>query len=107
MGLASSISESVAKKANFPFIAEGFADRQYEPDGSLRSRTTAGAVLAEESILNQVEELVLHKRTATDMGWIEMQIQSICLHGDTDGAITLAKKIRKRLESKGVQIATI
>ena len=104
MGLANSISEKVAKKHKHPFIAEGFADRQYESDGSLRSRTLEGAVLKGEEVLKQVEELVINHRVKTE-GWLPLNIQSICLHGDTEGAVTLAKEIHQHLVNKGIQIA--
>ena len=106
MGLAYSVSHSVANRNNFPFIAEGFADRQYEPNGSLRQRSEKGAVLTGNQVLNQVEELVLNKRVQADK-WLALEVQSICLHGDTDGAVTLAKQIRAHLEDKGIQIAAV
>lgn len=106
MGLANSESESVAQKHMYPFIAEGFADRQYEPDGSLRSRSKAGAVLSQVQVINQVNELVLNKRVQAE-SWIELNVQSICLHGDTEGAVTLAKEINEHLVSKGIQITAV
>lgn len=106
MGLAGSISEDVAKQHQYPFIAEGFADRQYETDGSLRSRSKEGAVLKEKKVLDQVEELVINRRVDVD-GWLDLDIQSICLHGDTEGAVTLAKEINQHLVSKGIKIAAV
>lgn len=106
MGLANSESERVAKLANFPFIAEGFADRQYEPNGSLRSRTKQGAVLKPKEVIRQVEELVLNHRAWTGE-WLQLHIRSICLHGDTEGAVTLAKEINSHLVKQGVKIAAV
>lgn len=105
MGLANSESERVAKRAGYPFIAEGFADRKYEADGSLRSRTKEGAVLTPLQVMEQVVELVLNNRVKAEE-WLALEIQSICLHSDTIGAVTLAKEIHKYLDSKGVQIAS-
>ncbi|MEP1034261.1 5-oxoprolinase subunit PxpA [Ekhidna sp.] len=106
MGLADSQSARVAHNKNYPFIAEGFADRQYEPDGSLRSRAMEGAVLKNKAVIGQVEQLVINHRVHTD-NWLKLDIQSICLHGDTEGAVTLAKEINDHLVSKGVQIAAV
>ncbi len=106
MGLADSFSQKIAGESNYPFIAEGFADRQYEPDRSLRSRSLEGAVLHQKEVLRQVEELALNHRVKAD-GWLSLKVQSICLHGDTERAVTLAKEIRQRLESKGIHIAAV
>ncbi len=106
MGLANSDTESTAKKNNHPFISEGFADRKYEPNGKLRSRSEKGAVLHGDEVLVQVEELVMNHRVEAN-GWLPIEVQSICLHSDTEGAVTLAKEIRQHLESKGIQIAAI
>lgn len=106
MGLANSISEQVAKESEYPFIAEGFADRQYEPDGRLMSRKKDGAVLKSDDVINQVEEIAINQRVKAQ-DWIHLDVQSICLHGDTKGAVTLAKEINSHLVAKGVQIAVV
>ena len=106
MGLAKSESERLATEEDYPFIAEGFADRQYEPDSSLRSRAKEGAVLKPVDVIRQVEELVVNRRVEAD-SWLNLTVQSICLHGDTEGAVTLAKEINNHLVSKGVQIAAV
>lgn len=106
MGLARSASEEVARNHGYPFIAEGFADRKYESDASLRSRSVEGAVLSRSDVINQVHELVLNRRVKAE-NWIALEIQSICLHGDTPGALTLAKEINQTLVSKGVHISAV
>ncbi|MEQ6168235.1 5-oxoprolinase subunit PxpA [Ekhidna sp. MALMAid0563] len=106
MGLAGSTSEEVARRHGYSFIAEGFADRQYEPDGSLRSRTLDGAVLQKTEVLKQVEELAVNNRVNAG-GWLTLNVQSICLHSDTEGAVTLAKEIHEHLVNKGIQIAAV
>lgn len=106
MGLANSIAEKVAEKHRYPFITEGFADRQYEPDGSLRPRSLAGAVLGATEVLKQVEELAVNHRVRAE-GWLTLNVQSICLHSDTKGAVTLAKKINEHLVNKGIKIAAV
>ncbi|WP_421763888.1 5-oxoprolinase subunit PxpA [Ekhidna sp.] len=106
MGLARSVSKETAEKKGYPFIAEGFADRKYESDGSLRSRSLAGAVLSRDEVIDQVQELVLNKRVKVE-NWMKLEIQSICLHGDTVGAVTLAKEINQTLVRKGVDITAV
>ncbi|SNS49517.1 UPF0271 protein [Ekhidna lutea] len=106
MGLANSSSERVAKRRGYTFISEGFADRQYESDGTLRSRTLDGAVLKLADVLKQVDELVINHRVKAQE-WLPLEIQSICLHSDTEGAVTLAKEINQHLVSKGVRIAAV
>ncbi len=106
MVFAHSISQQVATENQYPFIAEGFADRKYESDGSLRSRSIDGSVLVPSEVIVQVEELVVNNRVMAD-DWIDLQPQSICLHGDTAGAVTLAKEINLHLVNKGIQIAAV
>lgn len=106
MGLANSLSEKTALKHGHPFIAEGFADRQYEPDGSLRSRSMEGAVLDRNQVIKQVEELAMNQRVMAG-GWLDLKVQSICLHGDKAGAVSLAKEINQHLATKGIKIAAV
>lgn len=106
MGLANSVSEEVAHGSAFRFIAEGFADRKYEVDGTLRSRTKQGAVLKPSEVLKQVEEIVVNHRVNA-IGWLPLKVQSICLHSDTEGAVTLAREINEHLVDKGIQIAAV
>jgi len=73
-------------------ILEGFADRGYEPDGSLRSRSLPGAVLSDkQAIANQVSSLA---RT----------VDSICVHGDTDGCVEFAELVYRTLEQNGYEV---
>lgn len=106
-GLAHSITEATAEKHDIHFIGESFADRRYNPDKTLKSRKFPDAVLTStKDVLAQVEELVLNKRAfASD--WISIESKTVCLHSDTKGAVTLAKRIHEHLVSKGVNIAAV
>ena len=106
MGLADSVSERVTKNANHPFIREGFADRRYQADRTLVPRSTKGAVLKSEEVYQQVINLVVHKRVEANR-WIPLEVQSVCLHSDTEGAVELAKQINELLHHHGVHIASI
>lgn len=106
-GLAHATTEKVAGSYGLQFVAEAFADRQYMVDGSLMPRSEKGAVLSDEKhVLDQVEELAVNKRVFANR-WILIDSETICLHSDTKGAVNLAAKIRKHLESKGAIIAAV
>lgn len=76
-----------------PIIAEGFADRAYQPDGTLVPRTEPGAVLEDPE---QIKEQVLR---------LAPEVDSICLHGDTPGCLEFAQMVRKTLEDAGYEVA--
>lgn len=79
------------RSSGIPVLAEGFCDRVYEPDGTLRSRSTAGACISEpELAAAQAERLI-----------IEPKCELLCIHSDTNNAIAIAKAIRERLHSLG------
>ena len=106
-GLAHSKSEQAAMKYGLPFIPEGFADRQYEADRTLRSRALTGAVLTDiDQVLSQVYELANNHRAKAE-DWVSITAQTICLHGDTEGAITLSQKINMHLVDQGIHIAAV
>ncbi|TFE28111.1 LamB/YcsF family protein [Cohnella luojiensis] len=76
------------------YVAEGFADRAYLPDGSLVERHMPGAVI------EQPEMAARQAITLTDEG----RFQSLCLHGDTPKAAEHAKHIAQRLKAAGISI---
>lgn len=85
---------AAAEAAGSPTMAEGFADRAYEPDGSLRSRTLPGAVHTDPAVAaRQAVELVGSGRFAT-----------LCIHGDTPGAPAIAAAVRAALTASGHEI---
>ncbi len=88
------------------FSAEGFADRAYEGDGRLRSRALPGAVLdTTDAQVAQACRLVLHDEVVTCSGAVlAYPIQTLCLHGDTPGAVAAATAIRRALEAEGVDV---
>ncbi len=107
VGLPGSKVREAAITHNLRFCAEGFADRAYEDDGSLRSRAEHGAVLenADEQA-KQALELVSGNVQSFSGGHIHLEVQTICLHGDTQGAFEAAKAIREALEATGVSIGS-
>jgi UPF0271 protein len=86
-----------AADARLRAVAEGYADRAYAPDGTLVPRTQPGAVLSDvDAVIRQAVRLA----TSGDV-----TVESICLHGDTPGAGTLARRVRAALLDAGVALA--
>jgi len=85
---------------------EAFADRAYRPDGTLVARDEDGAVLDDVGdVVRQALSVVLDARVPTTEGaWVELSATSLCLHGDTPGALALARSVRRALEDAGVQV---
>lgn len=107
LGLAGSVSNRVAAEVGLTVAAEAFADRAYNPDGSLVSRTEAGAVLDDPALVAaRVLRLVeTGQIEAIDGSVITVDAQSICFHGDSKGSIEMAQASRAVLEEAGVVIA--
>lgn len=89
-----------AEAEGLEFWAEGFADRAYEPNLSLRSRGLDGAVLADpEQARAQVQRMVERKEVvATDGQAYPLSVRTICIHGDHEGAVDRAQAVRKVLD---------
>lgn len=83
---------------------EGFADRAYEPDGSLSPRERPGAVLHDEAaVVDRAITMVREGSVlATDGSRVALGIDTICVHGDSPGAADLSRKLRKGLEAAGI-----
>lgn len=104
--LPGSVALHKAEAAGLRPVAEAFADRNYNPDGTLVSRREANAVLhdAEEVTSNMIRLATEGTIVAVDGSTITMPAESICLHGDTAGAVAMARAVRNGLETAGVQI---
>ncbi len=90
-----------------PFILELFADRSYHNDFSLVSRRQEGAVITDpEIVAKRVVKMVKERKVTTFNGdEVEVEGQSICVHGDTPTALDMIKAIKQQLESEGIEIA--
>jgi UPF0271 protein len=88
------------------FCAEAFADRAYNPNLTLRSRSKDGAVYSDPSlVLAQVQEMVLHGQVRCVDGISRsLKVQSICLHSDTPGAVEMAELIARSLKELDVEV---
>ena len=87
-------------------VLEGFADRAYLSDGTLLPRSRPGSVLTDtNAVVDQALEIATGRRVRADDGtWVDLPVRSLCLHGDTPGAVTLARAVRDRLEDVGVRL---
>lgn len=103
-GLAGSVQLDAARDAGLGAVGEAFADRGYQPDGSLVPRSQPGALLLEPEAAAAQALLIARDGCALAAGGARVAIaaQTICLHGDTPGAAQIARAVRARLESAGV-----
>lgn len=98
VGLPHSILETTALKENLTFLREGFADRTYQKDGSLVPRTQPQALLtAKTNVLQQVRTILQGKVQTINNTTVKLQVDTICFHGDTDGAVELLKHCYEKL----------
>ncbi|WP_127143592.1 5-oxoprolinase subunit PxpA [Pelagibacterium montanilacus] len=104
MALAGSAQQHAAEALGLGVIVEAYADRGYAPDGLLASRSLPGAVLTDaDEIAARCLRLARDGEiVATDGTTIAIAAQSLCVHGDTPGAIAIAAKVRDRLEDAGL-----
>jgi len=109
VGLAGSRLIEAARSAGLRVAEEAFADRRYLADGKLSPRSRAGSVLedprdaAAQALLIAKDGAVI----AEDGSRISVRADTICLHGDTPGAQSIASGIRRRLELEGIAIAPL
>lgn len=109
VGLAGSRLLDAGREAGLAVAAEAFADRAYEPDGSLRSRHLPGALL-EDPAAAAAQALAICREsrvTAHEGTTLEVQADTICIHSDTSGAPAIARAVREALESAGVRVAAL
>ncbi len=109
MALAGSQLVEQARAAGLTVVAEAFADRAYTPEGNLVSRREKGSVLHDpdliaERMVRMVKEGVIE---AIDGTLTKVDAQSICVHGDSEGAVAMAKRLREKFEQSGLTIRSL
>ena len=106
IGLAGSELLAAGTAHGLAVAAEGFADRAYQADGRLVPRTEAHALIHDEStVLARVHSL-LHEGTLTavDGSQLHLDIDTLCLHGDTPNAVRLAHALRMMFDDSGISV---
>lgn len=106
LGLADSAFFTAARQLGLRTVPEAFADRAYRPDGRLVSRRERNAVLHDvAAISDRVASMVTAGRVdAVDGSTIPVEVQSVCVHGDSPGAVEIATAVRQRLLADGVEL---
>jgi UPF0271 protein len=108
-GLPGSEILAAGRAAGLRVAAEVFADRAYEPDGSLASRRKPGSVIhdPEKVVARAVRMATERSVVAIDGTVVPLEADTICVHGDTPGSDDLAAKIRAGFEAAGVQVRPV
>lgn len=106
LGLAGSAIERSAGEAGLRFVREAFVDRAYLADGTLVPRSRPGAVLAGDAgIAARAVRMATEGRVvAIDGTDIAIDAESLCVHGDTPGAVAMAEAVRRSLDDTGVRV---
>ncbi|MDK2798473.1 MAG: 5-oxoprolinase (ATP-hydrolyzing) subunit [Clostridiales bacterium] len=109
LALAGSEMEKAGKEVGLMTACEVFGDRNYNSDGSLVSRKLPNAIVKDEKeVAKRVVRMIKEgKVTAVDGKDIEVHADSICVHGDTLGAVEFIQSIRKELENAGVKVTSL
>jgi len=108
LAISGTQSEHAARAANVPVFSEIFADRGYLSSGQLVPRDQDGAMIhdAAEAADRLLAFLESGLMPVIDGDPIKLDAQSICVHGDSAGAVEMAREIRTRLSAQGIQIAS-
>jgi 5-oxoprolinase (ATP-hydrolysing) subunit A len=106
VGLAGSPMLQVFRSAGFAVAAEAFADRLYEPDGTLRSRKFSDALIRDPAQAAAQALSIVERRqvTGSDGSQVPVQAETICIHGDTPGAPKIAAMVAETLRQAGVAL---
>ncbi len=105
-GLSGSIMAGLTNKVGLTFVHEVFADRTYQPDGSLTPRSSPDALITDhqqacQQVLSMLKENMVR---SVDGRLIPIIAESICIHGDGLHAVGFARTIRQSLEAEGIQV---
>jgi UPF0271 protein len=106
LGMSGSVFFDEAAGRGLRTVAEVFADRTYQPDGRLVSRREPGAVLHDPAAIAQrvVTVLTTGEVTAVDGTQVAITAESVCVHGDSPGAVQIAAAVAEQLKAAGTEI---
>ncbi|WP_235537292.1 LamB/YcsF family protein [Nocardioides sp. Soil805] len=107
LGLPGSVWLAAAEGAGLTPVAEAFADRAYTAEGTLVSRREADSVLHDPDHVAErtVRMATRHEVVAADGSVVSVRAGSVCVHGDSEGAVAMAAAVRRGLEEAGVRLA--
>ena len=107
--LAGSTWAGVAREMGLRVATEAFADRALNPDGTLVSRSKPGSVIhdLDEVVERSLKMVTEGRATAINGEEVEVQADTLCLHGDTPGAVEMARAVRNGLRDAGVEIVRL
>jgi UPF0271 protein len=108
-GAQAGLARKIADAAGIGVVFEAFPDRAYTPDGKLASRKLPGAVITDpERAAEQALRMAKEGRViATDGTVIEMEVHTLCVHGDNPSAVDHVRTIRQVLEADGLRIVPL
>ncbi len=106
-GLSGSAMIDAAARHGVRAVAEVFADRSYEDDGTLTPRDQPGAMITDEhasvaQVLQMVERGTVRSRSGIE---VPVAAGTLCLHGDQPGAVAFARALRATFEARGIEVA--
>ncbi|WP_432942875.1 LamB/YcsF family protein [Kribbella sp. CA-253562] len=106
LGLPGAVWLKLAEEAGLKVVHEAFADRAYTPEGTLVSRRLPGSVLHDEREIARRCVAMATGAPIKDVegGELKLRPGSICVHGDTPGAVQIAQRVRKSLTDAGVEL---
>lgn len=101
LGLAGGCVQQACQTLQHSFLREGFMDRRYLDSGQLTPRSQPGAVIQQQAlVVEQAQQLLKRQPISTNSGHrLHLEVDSICLHGDTPGALELAKSLKQILQA--------
>jgi 5-oxoprolinase (ATP-hydrolysing) subunit A len=108
-GLANSELTKAGERFGLPVAHEVFADRTYQPNGTLTPRTEPNALITnEQHAIDQVLHIVRHESVrAVDGTLVPIQADTVCIHGDGEKAVLFAEKLNKALVKNGVTVRAL
>ena len=109
VGLAGTSMLDVFRQAGFRVVAEAFADRRYEANGTLRARKFDDALIRDPSEAGRQALQIVERGTVTahDGSEVSVNAQTICIHGDTPGASKIAAAVAQTLRRAGVELSAL
>jgi 5-oxoprolinase (ATP-hydrolysing) subunit A len=103
--MRASVTYQLAQKMDQPVVAEFYADREYNDDGQIVFTRSVAEELDPEEVGDRVVRAVTEKKVKTESGKdIDVASDSVCVHGDTPGAVRLAEAIARKLGENAIEI---